>query len=136
MDASIIEEPSSIKDRAGKRDPEMHQTRKGNQWHFGMKPHIGVESETGIVHSMTATAANVHTAQSKRWTYSQQRCRSGSGHGVMVGRPREADSLRRFAIPARATGTACPPFGRRRPLAGRPTARESPPLWYRARKKG
>ncbi len=38
----------------------MHQTKKGNQWHFGMKAHIGVDSETGIVHSMSATAANVH----------------------------------------------------------------------------
>ena len=51
MDASIIEAPSSTKNRAGERDPEMHQTKKGNQWHFGMKAHIGVDSETGIVHS-------------------------------------------------------------------------------------
>ena len=60
VDATIIEAPSSTKNRAGERDPEMHQTRKGNQWHFGMKAHIGVDSETGIVHSMSATAANVH----------------------------------------------------------------------------
>ena len=60
MDATIIEAPSSTKNRAGERDPEMHQTKKGNQWHFGMKAHIGVDSETGIVHSMSATAANVH----------------------------------------------------------------------------
>ena len=60
MDASIIEAPSSTKNRARERDPEMHQTKKGNQWHFGMKAHIGVDCETGIVHSMTATAANVH----------------------------------------------------------------------------
>ena len=60
VDATIIEEPSSTKNRAGERDPEMHPTKKGNQWHFGMKAHIGVDSETGIVHSMSATAANVH----------------------------------------------------------------------------
>ena len=60
MDASIIEAPSSTKNRAGERDPEMHQTKKGNQWHFGMKAHIGVDSETGIVHSLSTTAANVH----------------------------------------------------------------------------
>ena len=60
VDASIIEAPSSIKNRAGERDPEMHQTRKGNQWHFGMKLHIGVDSDTGLVHSMTTTAANAH----------------------------------------------------------------------------
>ena len=46
--------------RAGARDPEMHQTKKGNQWHFGMKAHIGVDSETGIVHSLSTTAANAH----------------------------------------------------------------------------
>ena len=60
VDATIIEAPSSTKNRAKERDPEMHQTKKGNQWHFGMKAHIGVDYETGIVHSMTATAANVH----------------------------------------------------------------------------
>ena len=58
MDASIIEAPSSTKNRTGRRDPEMHQTRKGNQWHFGMKAHIGVDSETGVAPSFT-TAANV-----------------------------------------------------------------------------
>ena len=57
VDAS--EAPSSTKNRAGERDPEM-QTKKGNQWHFGMKAHIGVDSETGIVHSLSTTAANVH----------------------------------------------------------------------------
>ena len=60
VDASIIEAPSSTKNRAGERDPEMHQTKKGNQWHFGMKLHIGVDSETGLVHRMSATAANAH----------------------------------------------------------------------------
>ena len=60
VDASIIEAPSSTKNRAGERDPEMHQTKKGNQWHFGMKAHIGVDSETGIVHSLSTTAANTH----------------------------------------------------------------------------
>ena len=47
VDANIIEAPSSTKNRTGERDPEMHQTKKGNQWHFGMKLHIGVDSETG-----------------------------------------------------------------------------------------
>ena len=60
VDGTIIEAPSSTKNRAGERDPEMHQTKKGNQWHFGMKAHIGVDWETGIVHSMTVTAGNVH----------------------------------------------------------------------------
>ena len=58
MDASLIEAPSSTKNRAGERDPEMHQTKKGNQWYFGMKVHIGVDADIGLVHSMTTTAAN------------------------------------------------------------------------------
>ncbi len=60
VDATIIEAPSSTKNRNQERDPEMHQTRKGNQWHFGKKAHIGVDSDTGIVHSMSTTAANAH----------------------------------------------------------------------------
>ncbi len=60
VDATTTLAPSSTKNRAGERDPEMHQTKKGNQWHFGMKAHIGVDADTGIVHSMSATAANVH----------------------------------------------------------------------------
>ena len=60
VDATIIKAPSSTKNRASQRGPEMDQTKKGNQWHFGMKAHIGVDSETGIVHSMSATAANAH----------------------------------------------------------------------------
>ena len=60
MDATIIEAPSSTKNRAGERDPEMRQVKKGNQYHFGMKLHIGVDSETGVVHSFVTTSANVH----------------------------------------------------------------------------
>ena len=60
VDASIIEAPSSTKNRTGERDPEMHQTKKGNEWHFGMKVHIGVDADTGLVHSMSTTSANVH----------------------------------------------------------------------------
>ena len=60
VDASIIEAPSSTKNRAGERDSEMHQVKKGNQWHFGMKAHIGVDADTGVVHSVTTTPANVH----------------------------------------------------------------------------
>ena len=60
VDATIIAAPSSTKNATGGRDPEMHQTKKGNQWYFGMKAHIGVDAGTGYVHSVTATAANVH----------------------------------------------------------------------------
>jgi IS5 family transposase len=60
VDASIIAAPKSTKNKEGKRDPEMHQTKKGNEWHFGMKMHIGADSELGLVHSLTTTSANVH----------------------------------------------------------------------------
>ncbi len=59
VDATIINAPSSTKNRDKARDPEMHQTRKGNQWHFGMKAHIGVDSKTRLIHSVAATPANV-----------------------------------------------------------------------------
>lgn len=62
VDATIIAAPSSTKNEAKARDPEMHQTRKGQQWYFGMKLHIGVDSKTKLIHAMTATAANVHDA--------------------------------------------------------------------------
>ena len=52
VDASLIEAPPSTKNRKRSRDPEMHQAKKGNQWHFGMKAHIGVDSESGLAHSM------------------------------------------------------------------------------------
>ena len=60
VDATIIAAPSSTKNAEQQRDPEMKQTRKGNQWHFGMKVHIGVDSRTGLVHSAVVTSANVH----------------------------------------------------------------------------
>lgn len=60
VDATIIAAPSSTKNATGSRDPEMRQTKKGNQWYFGMKAHIGVDAGTGYTHSVTATGANVH----------------------------------------------------------------------------
>jgi len=60
VDATIIAAPSSTKNAERTRDPEMHQTRKGQQWYFGMKIHIGVDSRTGLAHSAVVTAANVH----------------------------------------------------------------------------
>jgi transposase, IS5 family len=60
VDATIIGAPSSTKNADRARDPEMHQTRKGNQWFFGMKVHIGVDSQSGLVHSAVVTPANVH----------------------------------------------------------------------------
>ena len=60
IDATLIAAPSSTKNKAGERDPDMHQTKKGNQWYFGMKVHIGVDKDTGLIHAVETTAANVH----------------------------------------------------------------------------
>ena len=60
VDATLIAAPSSTKSATGKRDPDMHQTKKGNQWHFGMKAHIGVDADSGLVHTVVGTAANVN----------------------------------------------------------------------------
>jgi IS5 family transposase len=62
VDATIIHAPSSTKNSTRKRDPEMHQTKKGNQWYFGAKAHIGVDSKEGVVHSVATSAASVADA--------------------------------------------------------------------------
>ncbi len=60
VDATLIAAPSSTKNSTGERDPEMHPTNKGNQWHFGMKAHIGVDADSGLVHTVVGAAANVN----------------------------------------------------------------------------
>ena len=60
VDATLIAAPSSTKNSTGERDPEMHQIKKGNQWHFGMKCHIGADADSGLVHTVVGTAANVN----------------------------------------------------------------------------
>ncbi|WP_429072396.1 IS5 family transposase [Aeromonas veronii] len=60
VDATLIEAPCSTKNKRGERDGEMHQTKKGNQWYFGMKAHIGVDAKSGLTHSLQTTAANEH----------------------------------------------------------------------------
>jgi len=77
VDATIINAPSSTKNARQERDPEMHQTRKGKQWFFGMKAHVGVDSQTKLIHSVVATAANaadctmlphlLHGAETRVW---------------------------------------------------------------------
>jgi len=63
VDATLIAAPPSTKNAAGERDPEMHQSKKGNQWYFGMKLHIGADSQSGLIHSASVTAGNVHDSQ-------------------------------------------------------------------------
>jgi IS5 family transposase len=60
VDATILNAPSSTKNKSGKRDPEMHSTQKGSQWYFGMKAHIGVDAGSGYTHTVVVTAANEH----------------------------------------------------------------------------
>ena len=72
VDATLIAAPSSTKNSSGERDPEMHQAKKGNQWHFGMKAHIGVDADSGLVHSVIGTAANIHDVT--------------QGHGLLHGK--------------------------------------------------
>ena len=107
VDASIIEAPSSTKNRAGERDPEMHQTKKGNQWYFGMKVHIGVDADTGLVHSMSTTAANVHDiteahnllhgGETMVWSGFPTQCRRRGKHEghELFGNPRNGDRVHR-----------------------------------------
>ena len=75
MDATLIAAPTSTKNKAKQRDPEMHQTKKGNEWHFGMKAHIGVDAETGMVHRITTTPANAHDiTEVQRLLHGKERC--------------------------------------------------------------
>ena len=73
VDATLIAAPSSTKNKGGERDPEMHQTKKGNMWHFGMKAHIGVDADSGLVHTVVGTAG--------------QRCRASPCVGARRGNP-------------------------------------------------
>jgi len=63
VDATLIDAPTSTQNKYKQRDPDMHQTKKGNQWYFGMKAHIGIDSRTKLIHSAVVTAANVHDSQ-------------------------------------------------------------------------
>lgn len=63
VDATIINAPTSTKNKGKQRDPDMHQTKKGNQWYFGMKTHIGIDSKLKLIHSIVVTPANVHDSQ-------------------------------------------------------------------------
>ena len=92
VDATIIHAPSSTKNASQQRDPEMHQTKKGNQWYFGMKAHVGVDSKTKIIHSAVVTAANIadsvalpdllHGEETKVWGDSAYRGQSEAIHEV------------------------------------------------------
>jgi len=94
VDASLIDAPSSTKNREGRRDPEMHQTRKGKQWYFGMKMHIGVDDMTGVVHSLVSTAANVNdVTQAHHLLHGEEKRAFGdAGYQGVEKRPEHRDS--------------------------------------------
>ena len=108
VDATIIAAPSSTKNADGERDPEMHQTKKGNQWFFGMKAHVGVDAESGLVHTVTTTAANeadveqvadlLHGKEQQVWADSgyrgaQQRVTRADLHWHIAARPSDMARL-------------------------------------------
>ena len=82
VDSTIIAAPSSTKNREKKRDPDAHQTKKGNTWHFGYKAHIGVDKDSGLVHTLRVTSANVHdvTMVSKLLTGEEATVHGDSGY--------------------------------------------------------
>jgi IS5 family transposase len=116
VDATIIAAPSSTKNESGERDPEMHQTKKGNQCHFGMKAHIGVDADSGLVHTVTTTAANeadveqvgdlLHGKENEVWADSGYRgARSRVTRGVqwhIAGRPSDMAKMPEGRAKARA----------------------------------
>nr|QIQ11093.1 Mobile element protein [Klebsiella pneumoniae] len=75
VDATIIEAPSSTKNKEQQRDPEMHQTKKGNQWHFGMKAHIGVDAKSGLTHSLSGDASDQERQSVALWHEGPHWCR-------------------------------------------------------------
>ena len=111
VDASIIAAPSSTKNQARQRDPEMHQTRKGNEWYFGMKLHIGMDAALGLTHSLSTTAANTaDVTEAHRLLRGGEREAWGdAGYQGAERRPELADSEVEWRVAMRP--------GRRRQLA-------------------
>ena len=128
VDASIIEAPSSTKNRRRARDPEMHQTKKGNEWRFGMKLHIGVDADSGLVHSMRATAANVaDVTEAHRLLHGEER--EAYGDAGYQGVEKRAAAARPGDRPPSGSG-ASPTTGHRPPATDHrpPTTDHRPPV--------
>jgi hypothetical protein len=125
VDATIIAAPSSTKNAEGERDPEMHQTKKGNQWFFGMKAHIGVDSDSGLVHTVTTTARPMRRTSS-RWPICSTERRNRSGPTPVTGALQAGWTTRicsGTSRPGRATSPSCLKAGPRRRCKRRSTAR-------------
>jgi IS5 family transposase len=138
VDATIISAPSSTKNKEKKRDPEMHQTKKGNQWHFGMKAHIGADSRSKLIHSVAATAANVADSKvlpdllhgDENWAWGDQAYR-GQREAIRKAAPR-ARTSRTGDIDTRAWSMrpSAPRTGRSRKSERRWNIR----FWYKVAK--
>ncbi len=114
VDATIIAAPSSTKNQQGERDPEMHQTKKGNQWHFGMKAHIAVDADSGLVHTVTTTPPTRPT--SSRLPICCMARNSTCGPTRAIGARRRAWTARACSGTSprgRATSPSCPRGGRK-----------------------
>ena len=100
VDATIIQAPSSTKNATGERDPEMHSTKKGKQYYFGMKAHIGVDAGSGYVHTVTATVANAHdiTEASKLIRPDDETVYGDSGYTGLEKRPEISEDAQKNSI--------------------------------------
>jgi IS5 family transposase len=103
FDATLIAAPSSTKNKDGKRDPEMHQTKKGNQWYFGMKVHAGVDKYSGLIYSVVVTGDNVHdlTAAAELLHGDEQVIYGDAGYKGISKRPEMAGKRAEFRVAMR-----------------------------------
>lgn len=102
VDATIIAAPSSTKNQKGERDPEIHQAKKGNQWPFGMKTHIGVDADSGLVHTVAGTAANVNdVSQAQAFLHGHEKGGLGDAGYQGAEKRREAEGKVRWNIAVR-----------------------------------
>lgn len=99
VDATLIAAPSSTKNEKRERDPDMHQTKKGNQWHFGMKAHIGADDESGLVHTVVSTAANVSDISQTAELLHGEETRVGADAGYVGATKREEVQKKLEAMP-------------------------------------
>ena len=99
IDATLIAAPSSTKNEKRERDPDMHQAKKGNQWHFGMKAHIGADDESGLVHTVVSTAANVSDISQTAELLHGEETRVGADAGYVGAAKREEVKKKLEAMP-------------------------------------
>lgn len=126
-DATLIAAPPSTKNREGQRDPEMHQSKKGNQWHFGMKAHIGVDAVSGLVHSLVTTAANVHDVTQAHALLHGEETTVFADAGYVGAQKREENRVQRFPnVKQRRNSCVCSTFPTQ-PCAAAPGRSHSSP---------